>query len=249
MDSETIWTYADDPIDIAVANLRRNDCVFCGSILLKAHDIVDKHSGRALKPDQTYDLEADNTQVGLCGHCGWWTGYRYEKQRTDLVESTVWEYGSYGVLRHLSLADISTPVSDVRDFLAARYESRHEIHPRLFEETVGAVFKDLGYSVEITAYSGDGGIDVILRGSEGLVGVQVKRYKDAIEAEQIRSFLGALVIGGYTKGIYVTTSKFRKGRSRTQRGHLYAATRLSSWMRIDSMRRWALRNQQSSDPL
>jgi len=200
---------------MAVATLKREECMFCRSKLLDAREIVDKQKGRILKPDQTHDLEADNTGVGLCGRCGWWTAYRYEKMRTGDLESTVREYGSYGVLKNLSLADLSIPIEEVRDYLTARYQSRNEIHPRLFEETVATVFKDLGYSVEVTAYSGDGGIDVILSKSSERVGVQVKRYQDAIEAEQIRSFIGALVIGDYTRGIYVTTSHFRKGAKET----------------------------------
>jgi hypothetical protein len=49
------------------------------------------------------------------------------------------------------------------------------------------------------------------------IGVQVKRYRRErkIEAEQIRSFAGALVLGGHTKGVFVTTSSFRKGARKT----------------------------------
>jgi hypothetical protein len=49
------------------------------------------------------------------------------------------------------------------------------------------------------------------------VGVQVKRYhrERRIEAEQIRSFTGALVLNGYTRGVFVTTSDFRRGARRT----------------------------------
>ena len=43
------------------------------------------------------------------------------------------------------------------------------------------------------------------------MGVQVKRYRNAISAEQIRSLAGALFVGGYTKGMFVTTSRFQPG--------------------------------------
>jgi hypothetical protein len=84
-----------------------------------------------------------------------------------------------GSLKELNLADISIPLAEVRDYLAARYNARFQIHPRLFEETVGAVFSGLGYAVVVTAYSGDNGIDVIMRRSDDLIGVQVKRYRNA----------------------------------------------------------------------
>jgi restriction system protein len=70
----------------------------------------------------------------------------------------------------------------------------------------------MGYNVRVTAYSGDDGIDVILDGpGNDVIGVQVKRYKGSIEVEQIRAFTGALVLGGLTKGIFVTTSRFQAG--------------------------------------
>jgi restriction system protein len=65
--------------------------------------------------------------------------------------------------------------------------------------------------------AGDRGIDVILDGCDAsTIGVQVKRYKKErrIEAEQIRSLAGALVLGGHTKGIFVATSNYRSGAKR-----------------------------------
>jgi restriction system protein len=71
---------------------------------------------------------------------------------------------------------------------------------------------DHGYDAVATSYSGDYGIDAVLKRSDGLeIGVQVKRYRSSIVVEQIRSFFGALVLGGYTRGIFVTTSKFQRG--------------------------------------
>lgn len=65
-----------------------------------------------------------------------------------------------------------------------------DVHPRVLEQIVCSIFKDLGYKARVTAYSADGGVDVILDGAnDNTVGVQVKRYKQErrIEAEQIRS--------------------------------------------------------------
>jgi restriction system protein len=54
----------------------------------------------------------------------------------------------------------------------------------MFEETVASVFRSLGYDATVTAYSGDGGIDVILHKGEERIGVQVKRYRNSISVEQ-----------------------------------------------------------------
>lgn len=110
------------------------------------------------------------------------------------------------------------PIGDVRDYLAARYDARFQIHPKKFEDVVASVFRDLGYRSRVTAYSGDDGIDVILDDPQGeLIGVQVKRYKDNIKVEQIRSLAGALKLNDLTKGIFVTTSSFQAGAERTTR--------------------------------
>jgi restriction system protein len=38
----------------------------------------------------------------------------------------------------------------------------YDLHPRVFEEVVGSVFKDHGWQVKVTAYTGDDGVDVVL---------------------------------------------------------------------------------------
>lgn len=86
------------------------------------------------------------------------------------------------------------------------------MHPRLFEETVAAVFRNVGYYAQTTAYQKDGGIDVVLEGKNNkVVGVQVKRYKNSIKVSQIREFAGALIENDMTEGIFVTTSRFQSG--------------------------------------
>jgi len=106
----------------------------------------------------------------------------------------------------------------MRNYMCAKQDSIFDVHPRMLEDIVCSIFKDLGWNARATAYSGDGGIDVILDGQDGnTVGIQVKRYKKErrIEAEQIRSLAGALMQGGHTKGIFVATSNYRTGAKRT----------------------------------
>ena len=98
----------------------------------------------------------------------------------------------------------------------AKSNARFTIQPRLFEETVASVFRTLGYRAVVTSYSGDDGIDVILENDSGtFLGVQVKRYQDRIKVSQIRELLGALVINGMTRGIFITTSDFQSGAPRS----------------------------------
>lgn len=148
----------------------------------------------------------------ICFRCGWWVSV--DRALLPAVRWQIWELVlvSHAVLVELDLSDIRTPLAEVRRYLVRRYEARKTMHPRLFEQTVASVFADHGYSTQLTAYSNDGGIDVVLCGTQGeRVGVQVKRQAAAVEAEQIRAFLGALVLGGYQRGVYVSTSRFRYG--------------------------------------
>ncbi|BBP01619.1 restriction endonuclease [Sulfuriferula nivalis] len=171
----------------------------------------------------------ESTHVAVCPICGWWKILRIEEEinGTGYFEPDPEEFwidgsyrknrlwGAYGSLKELDLVDIDLPIEDVRAYLVGRYEKRFELHPRLFEQTVASVFEDLGYISRVTAYTNDGGIDVILEGiNNQTIGVQVKRYKNSIQVEQIRSLAGALLIGGYTKGMFVTTSKYQSGAGR-----------------------------------
>jgi restriction system protein len=161
-------------------------------------------------------LERNLKRLFVCPVCGWWKA-EARQEIDDWVHlrghSVV--YGAAASLRELDLSDISTPINDVRSYLAAKYENRFILHPRLFEETVASVFGNLGYTAEATAYSGDDGIDVILKRADETIGIQVKRYRGSVEVEQIRSLAGALLLNGLTRGIFVTTSNFQRGGKTT----------------------------------
>ena len=217
-----IWEYGDavDNKDLIIQGLRVGYCPFCDTELksLLSERRVKKRHGEARRGGpwkQTKHLVVD-----VCPTCGWWRTLK----RTSTLDWTRrirrrarrWFQGNIASLRKLSIDDVSTPLEEIRAFLVAKYESRFDLHPKLFEETVASVFRDLGYQARVTAYSSDGGIDVVLDGPDKIeVGVQVKRYKDSIEVEQIRAFTGALLLGGYTKGIFVTTSQFQSGANKT----------------------------------
>ncbi len=166
--------------------------------------------------------ERDVVYANFCTVCGWWEAqrmYRYQSKPSYICDSHA-KYSSImsSSLKELDVSDLRTPIEEVRSFLSARYQQRKLVHPRLFEETVASVFSDLGYSTHVTGFSNDGGIDIILANGEDTIGVQVKRYKNRIEVDQIRSLAGALVLHGLTKGIFVTTSSFQSGARQTTEG-------------------------------
>lgn len=158
------------------------------------------------------DIVDRRTCLHICPACGWWLA-----EDRAVLPAEQWQYwvvtmASAPALEELALDDIAAPLQEVRRYLVRRFDARMSMHPRLFELTVASVFGDLGYRALATAYSRDGGVDIVLEDGSGVrIGVQVKRHKNTVEVEQIRAFLGALMLGGYAGGVYVSASRFSRG--------------------------------------
>jgi restriction system protein len=211
----SIWEYADTALVISRDVVESSSCIFCLSKLQHVSRV------KALEPKShspgCSTLQDDRTEIGLCQNCGWWTARRHELFPVDIHSSGVTISGSYGVLRNLDFADADVPLQELRDFLAAHHHRRYCVHQKAFEQVVASIYRDHGYVAEHTGRSGDGGVDILLFDSRSgdRIGIQVKRYKGAIEAESIRSLVGALVLKGLTQGVFVTTSRFRSGAAST----------------------------------
>jgi len=158
--------------------------------------------------------DREEWRVRACQTCGWWKVTKIFNMEEGSYSSTS-RGAAAGSLKNLDLRNVDVPLDEVRSYLLGCYKARFELNPKLFEETVASVFRDLGFSVLVTAGTGDGGIDMLLYDAgQGILGVQVKRYADSINVSQIRELLGALVVNRLTKGIFVTTSKFQSGAAR-----------------------------------
>lgn len=203
-----MWEYAEAGRIITLRSVYATRCIFCGFQMLRFFA-------------QKFEVGAKRllAQPSICMQCGWWTVYRVHQGEIAETSGLAESYsGTIGSLKEFDLKDISAPVDEIRKYLLAKKEAIFEVHPRILEQVVCGVFADLGWKARATIYSGDDGVDVILEEPSGAsVGVQVKRNKKnrKIEAEQIRSLAGALLINGHTKGIFVTTSSFRKGAHKT----------------------------------
>ncbi len=218
-------------------------CIFCQTEIVR-----DSEEEAQIAEEEINYGWSDNfstrfyPDIGSCPACGWW---RYEVRRYFGIGRRQVRDFWCGRLKTFSENNINAGLEETRRYLTAKYDDRFRIDPRLFEVVVGSVFADLGYKALVTAYSGDGGIDVVLSAGDGTeVGVQVKRYKNSITVEQLRALTGALVVGGYTKGIFVTTSTFQSGAEATAslsglRGfpiELYDAKRFYDALKIAQVR-------------
>lgn len=151
--------------------------------------------------------------VQVCQTCGWWA-VSHNWSRHYGEENPAWfARSACGLLANLDLNDLSIPTNELRNYLLAKYSDRIDVHPRNMELIVASIFRSEGYQVRTTAYSRDNGIDLYIFDGLGdsVTGIQVKRHKNKIEAEQIRSFAGALILNGLEHGIYVTTGAYRSG--------------------------------------
>jgi restriction system protein len=200
----SIWEYCRDIQAIKKWQLSA-ECPYCRAGLTRLPSEVGSPKWYA------------TVSVYVCNVCGWW---RLERRRDDSWTCSIGftqgpreirTEGMASILKVLDPTDIALPCGEVRDYLLARYDDRYKVHPRAFEEVVASVFQAHGFATVVTAYSGDGGLDVILSRNNETTGVQVKRYRNSIKVEQIRSLVGALVLQGQTRGIFVTTSRFQAG--------------------------------------
>jgi len=232
----SIWMFSDHlDFDKREKFPKYENCIYCKSKL----EILSHEIKPAIKGGYWH---GEKIRVSFCPICGWWTAHHelYAPPAVANVEGVEKTSAAISVLKNLDVADINSPIDEVKKFLLVRYESRFSLHPRLFEETVGSVFKSLGYHIQVTGYSGDDGVDVILENESSKIGVQVKRYRNSIKVEQIRSLVGALVLKGMTKGIFVSTSTFQSGATNTvnrfeEKGYsieLYDAKRFYDALRL-----------------
>jgi restriction system protein len=152
--------------------------------------------------------ESVTTEVHTCPACGWWvvTNARYTSTYEAVYRSL---RRCAGTLRQLDLSDISTPVAELQRYLLAKYESRFQVDPKKYDK-----------GIDVIVFDGENGDQV---------GVQVKRYHGKIEAEQIRTFAGALLLNGMTRGIFVTASRFTKGAMVTAEAYAQRGLAISLW--------------------
>jgi restriction endonuclease Mrr len=130
-----------------------------------------------------------------------------------------------------ALIEVPKLVVEVRRDLAARIamdpEMLRSISPREFEELMAEVFSALGYVVELTAPSRDGGKDIIaVRADHGIVSkllVECKRYvpPNMVDVGLVRQLYAVKQFEHASKALLVTTSYFTRGARELEQQYLY----------------------------
>ncbi len=163
------------------------------------------------------DFYVEAVKFHCCPACGWWCAIQEIQYDTPGMPYEAYQWAA-GALIKQEFPEIAAPISEVRSYLCARYDQRFQIDPYRLEDVVASIFRSSGCEVELTSRSNDGGLDVfgLDRGGQAF-GVQVKRYRERIEIEQLRAFVGALVLNGLPSGVFVTTSDFTAGASKLRK--------------------------------
>ena len=101
------------------------------------------------------------------------------------------------------------------------------ITPRQFEGVVAELLRDMGWGVELTKETRDGGFDILATMNTGLGPmiclVEAKKYRKdrPVGVELVRSLYGTLVDHGANSSLLVTTSRFSGDAREFQAKHRY----------------------------
>lgn len=101
--------------------------------------------------------------------------------------------------------------ADIPKFLKNSVKNRFQIiDPKDFENFIARLFKDIGYDVKQTQYSGDFGADLILEKDYEIIAVQVKRYEQDNKAgvKEVNQTIAGNYYYKCRKAYLITTSGF-----------------------------------------
>jgi hypothetical protein len=157
-----------------------------------------------------------NVSLRLCPNCGWWdTEEQLHAEYPDPSDSTHYEAFSIhrrALLREFDVDGSDVPLTALRRHILAHPRALHQLDPHRLERLVESVFKDF-MACEAVHLGGpnDGGVDLVLINGSRRYVVQVKRRQSPTTAESVscvREFVGAMVIAGETRGMFVSTAPF-----------------------------------------
>lgn len=166
---------------------------------------------------------AGSLNILVCPACGWWHLSRNNTivfPETGKTSSATWYELYHAVYSEITLNSPDLPIDDLRKHLRRFWNDRKHISAQQAEELVASVLRDHygGDVLRVTANANapDGGIDLMIVNDGGLVrrAIQVKRRisHDVEPIEDVRNFIGAMLLSGNDNGVFVTTAaRFSRG--------------------------------------
>jgi DNA polymerase III epsilon subunit len=200
------------------SELRSAGCLSIAGLCSKVTDTLSL--ARSLHPGKSNSLNALINRYGVTADSGFHFGALLDAHL--LAKLYLQGFASLQVSQPESYAlaasaKIWTPSIEHELF---SYLSKHprallDLPPRRFEELVASIFRNNGFSVELTPQTRDGGVDIIAVENSSLTGgslhlIECKRYahENKVGIGIVQRLLGAVSQRRATKGILVTTSFF-----------------------------------------
>jgi hypothetical protein len=140
-----------------------------------------------------------------CGFCGWFrVDHDFETRRIRDRHQTE------SILRALSVDSAELCLDELKRAIVARPDLIDSVHHRRFEEIIADAFRNVGYSVELTRPTKDGGRDlVVLRHDDDHEAiVEIKRYRGKVGVDLVRQLRGVQLRDGVAHAILVAARGF-----------------------------------------
>lgn len=172
---------------------------------------------------------------------------RHDYQNLDTFgKDIIWTFGyadESSVYRPTSSIILAGVSDEILSYVQRHPEALYITRPRALEEICCSIFRNHGFSAELTPGTKDGGYDIIavthheLTGSEVYL-VECKRYAPGhkVTVGIVRGLYGIVCSEDATKGIIITTSSFTRGAREFAEKHsarlsLFDFQALKDWLK------------------
>lgn len=165
-------------------------------------------------------------------------------------------YSRYVEYDYGNREEISEFCRSIRRKLFSTIESKASqlflLQPRSFEILVAEVFSELGYQVEITTASRDGGYDIYAKlpfDSNKDILIECKRYtpSNKVSVEIVRQVLGVMYRDQKTSSMIVTTSCFTNGSNKESLSTHYKMELVDFGLLMNLLRKCLIRQSSFHD--
>ena len=138
---------------------------------------------------------------------------RYPQMAIDAINAYIIAHIAFIADKHLWGLNDAITIIRAKYFEAVHHRSvLLSLRSRDFEYLIAALYEQIGYKVQVTPTTRDGGYDVIARkdevGQTEYILIECKRYESKVAVKDVRALSGVVGAVSATKGIIVTTASF-----------------------------------------
>jgi hypothetical protein len=165
--------------------------------------------------DEAEDIDEEKSRFdlymhpfhGRCPRCGWWLRGFGHGHSTGVTRAEA------AIIRKFDIESDDILIREVSSHLAKHFSDIYKISPRRFEQVVAEIYGVMGWRVELTQATRDGGIDLVcLSNGDSLCIVECKRYatERKVSIEKVDRLLGVAFRVNAQSAHLITTSSFTR---------------------------------------